>query len=195
MKVTSKFWVVSSWAGAGLLAAPAAFAHTFGAHGAGFADGFAHPFLGLDHMLAMLAVGVWAAQLGGYALWRVPAAFLLAMAGGALLAGPAMELAVLEKAIAASVLALGLSVLFALRLRAWLAVLAVGTFALFHGFAHGLEMPQTASPLGYGLGFLSATACLHLLGVAVGLSLLRVKMAQRVGGLAIAVGGLLLLAA
>lgn len=194
MKNQSKFLAVSSFATAAVLFTPAVFAHTFGAQGAGFADGLAHPFLGLDHLLAMLAVGVWAAQLGGAALWRVPAAFLAAMAGGALLAIPLVDMAWLETAIGASVLALGVLVALALRLPSGSALLAVALFASFHGFAHGLEMPQTASPAGYGLGFLSATASLHLLGVLLGLFLGRVRFASRVGGVAIAAAGLLMLA-
>lgn len=191
MKDTSKFLAVSSLAGAGLLAAPAAFAHTFGAHGADFAEGLAHPFLGLDHLLAMLAVGGWAAQLGGAALWRVPLAFLAAMAGGALLADAFAGAAWLEAGVAASVLALGALVALRLRLPGWAAMLAVGLFASFHGFAHGLEMPQAASPWAYGLGFLTATAGLQGLGLALG----RFGWAARVGGVAIAAAGLVLLAA
>jgi urease accessory protein len=194
MKNQSKFLAVSSFAGAGLLFAPAVFAHTFGAHGAGFADGLAHPFLGLDHLLAMLAVGLWAAQLGGAALWRVPAVFLAAMAGGALLADPSVDAASLETAVGGSVLALGLLVALALRLPGGLGLLAVALCASLHGYAHGLEMPQAASPLAYGLGFLSATAGLHLLGVSLGMSLGRFRLASRVGGVAIAAAGLLILA-
>ena len=195
MKDQSNFLTASSLAAVGVLAAPAAFAHTFGAHGAGFAEGLAHPFLGLDHLLAMLAVGVWAAQLGGAALWRVPGAFLLAMAGGACLAGPGFSPAGLEMGVAASVLALGLLVVFTPRWSNGAAALAVGFFALFHGYAHGLEMPQAAAPLAYGLGFLAATASLHMLGLVLGLVLRRVEWAARAGGVAIAAAGLLLMGA
>jgi len=194
MKDRSKFLAVSSFAAVALLFTPAVFAHTFGAHGAGFAAGLAHPFLGADHLLAMLAVGVWAAQLGGEALWRVSAAFLAAMAGGASLADAFVDAAWLETAIGGSVLALGLLVALALRLPSGSAMLAVALFASLHGFAHGLEMPQAASPVGYGLGFLSATASLHLLGVVLGLGLGRVRLASQVGGVAIAAAGLLILA-
>lgn len=195
MRDQSKFLAASSLATAGVLAAPAAFAHNVGAHGAGFAEGLAHPFLGLDHLLAMLAVGVWAAQLGGAALWRVPGAFLLAMAGGACLAGLSPEPVGLEAGIAASVMALGLLLAFAPRWSNRAAALTVGGFALFHGFAHGLEMPQATAPLGYGLGFLAATASLHALGLGLGLALRRAGWATRAGGMAIATAGLLLLAA
>jgi urease accessory protein len=191
----SKSVVFALLAVVGVLYAPASFAHTFGAHGAGFAGGLAHPFLGLDHLLAMIAVGLWAAQLGGSNLWRVPVAFVAAMAGGAVLANPAMDMSWLETSIAASVVALGLMVAFRLRLPGLLGMLAVACFALFHGFAHGLEMPQTASPYGYGLGFLLATASLHVIGIFLGLSMARGRFMLQAGGVAIAAAGLLLLAA
>lgn len=194
MKDRSKFLAIAFLATAASLFAPAVFAHTFGAHGAAFAEGFTHPFLGLDHVLAMLAVGVWAAQLGSSALWRIPSAFVAAMAVGALAANPFMDTALLEAAIAGSVLVFGLLIVFFLRLPGWSALSVVGLFALFHGFAHGLEIPQAASPVEYGLGFLSATVCLHLLGVLFGLSLRHKQFALRVGGLACAFGGLWLLA-
>jgi urease accessory protein len=190
MKPLSKFCVVSSSATAVTLFTPAVLAHTFGAHSAGFAEGLAHPLMGLDHVLAMLAVGIWAAQLGGKALWRVPLAFLAAMTGGAL-AASLVELTGLETAIAASVLALGVMVALAVRVRTGVALLAVGSFAAFHGFAHGLEIPQTAAPLSYSLGFLTATAGL----IGLGTVLARLKRVAQAGGVAIAAAGLLMLAA
>ncbi len=191
----AKSVVFALLAAVGAMFAPAAFAHTFGAHGAGFAGGLAHPFLGLDHLLAMLAVGLWAAQLGGANLWRIPMAFVTAMAGGAVFANPSISVSWLETAIAASVLALGLMVAFRLRFPSLLGLLAVSTFALFHGFAHGLEMPQAASPYGYGLGFVLATASLHLAGVLLGLAVGRGRFALQAGGAAIAVVGLLMMTA
>ncbi len=193
MRAEIRFLAISSLACSGVLFAPASFAHTFGAEGAGFGSGFAHPFLGLDHLLAMIAVGLWATQLGGSALWRAPAVFVAAMAGGAALANPAVESPLVENLIAASVLALGLMVGFALRLPALWGILAV--FAVSHGYSHGLEMPQATSPWGYGLGFMLATASLHLAGILLGISLARQKRLVRAGGMAIAAAGLLLLAA
>lgn len=193
MKANSKTRVFTLVAMAGMLFTPAVLAHTFGAHSAGFSDGLAHPFLGLDHTLAMLAVGLWAAQMGGSALWRVPSVFAAAMTGGALLANPLLDAPWLETAIGGSVLGLGLLVAFAMRLSGLLGLLAVALFASFHGYAHGLEIPQAASPLGYGLGFLLATASLHLVGVLLGLSLGRFRWVARAGGLAIATAGLLIL--
>ena len=195
MKV-SKSFVFALLAVVGMIFTPAAFAHTFGAHGAGFAGGLAHPFFGLDHLLAMVAVGLWSAQLGGSALWRVPVAFVTAMTVGAIVANPALDVTWLETAIAGSVLALGLMVAFRLRLPSLLAVAAVSCFALFHGYAHGLEMPQTASPLGYGLGFVLATASLHLVGLYLGLSMApRGHVMSRISGVAIAAVGMLLITA
>jgi urease accessory protein len=195
MKANSKLLAFTIFAMAGMLFTPTVFAHTFGAHGAGFAEGLAHPFLGLDHTLAMIAVGLWAVQLGGSALWRVPATFLAAMVGSALLANPSLEAAWLEPAIGGSVLGLGLLVAFAMRLPGISGLLAVALFASFHGYAHGLEIPQAASPLGYGLGFMLATASLHLVGVLLGLALGRFRFMARAGGVAIATAGLLILVA
>lgn len=170
-------------------------AHTFGAHGAGFTEGVAHPFLGLDHLLAMLAVGLWAAQRGGAARWSLPLAFLAAMAGGALLANLGVQAAFAETLIAFSVLALG--GLIAGRARPPLAVgaAAVAVFALGHGYAHGLEMPEAGSPWGYGAGFLLATASLHGAGVLLGSKAGRPALLVRAGGAVIAAAGLILLAA
>lgn len=149
------------------LLAGTASAHT-GDHATvtGFAGGLAHPLLGLDHLLAMIAVGLWAAQQGGRARWAVPAAFVGAMALGGMLAWSGMALPHVETAIAMSVLVLGL--LIASR-RQWAPtvgmVLAAG-FAVFHGYAHGLEMPLAASPALYALGFMLATVFLHGVGIA-----------------------------
>jgi len=194
MKYSSEIPAVPALATAALLFTPSVFAHTFGAQGAGFADGFAHPFLGIDHLLAMLAVGIWAARLGGSAWWRVPAAFLMAMGAGAWLAGPTLSMVSLELGIGASVLALGLLTAFVPHLSGWLSFALVAFFALFHGAAHGLEMPEMASPLGYSLGFLLATASLHGAGVLFGLALSHFRLASLVAGSVIAFSGLLLLA-
>ena len=180
-----------------LLLTSTAQAHTFGATGGGLAQGFAHPFLGLDHLLAMLAVGLWAAQLGGRARWAVPATFVAMMAVGGMLALAGVALPRVEAGIAVSLLVLGLLIATAARLPTWVGATVVGTFALFHGHAHGSELPMQASEAAYGIGILAASALLH----AVGLSL--AWMAQRGGvvaqrglrvtGVAIAAGGLLML--
>jgi urease accessory protein len=174
-----------------ILFAGSASAHT-GDHAtvAGFAGGLAHPLLGLDHLLAMIAVGLWAAQQGGRALWAVPAAFVGAMILGGGLAWSGIALPQVETAIALSVLVLGL--LVATR-RLWAATagmaIAAG-FALFHGYAHGLEMPLTASPALYALGFVLTTLGLHGTGIAG--SLLGRRAVQWAGA-GIAAGGLALI--
>jgi len=143
-------------------------AHTFGAEGAGWIAGLAHPFLGLDHLLAMVAVGVWATQLGRRAVWQVPLAFVAMMTVGAWLGHLVLGVAYVELMIAVSVLALGLMVTASVRWSTAVSVLAVSLFALFHGIAHGQEMPQAGAPLAYAAGFVMATVCLHLIGIGLG---------------------------
>jgi urease accessory protein len=158
-----------------------------------FAHGFTHPFSGLDHILAMVAVGLWATQMGGKAIWMIPSAFLVAMAGGSLLGHFGLPLAGVEQGILASDFLLGLLVLFATRLPLLASMAIVGALAIFHGYAHGAEMPTTASGLAYGASFIISTATLHLTGIAIGLGLdsvaekLRDRLFQ-VGGVAILVG-------
>jgi urease accessory protein len=160
--------------------------------GAGFGAGFVHPFAGLDHLLAMVAVGLWAAQFGGRYLWAIPLAFVTAMLAGGALGFAGMTLPLLEPMIAASVLALGLLTVLRVRLHA-AGVLLVAVFAVFHGVAHGTELPATAGALPYAAGFVIATALLHLLGLAAGL---QAKIAARWAGAPIALaGGWLLLSA
>lgn len=146
----------------------AAFAHTLGAHGAGFFHGILHPLLGADHLLAMLAVGLWASQQGNRAVWAAPAGFMLAMIAGMTLGVAGVALPLVEPMVAASVLALGL--LVATRAQPhWLAGFALAAgFALFHGHAHGGEMPEAAVPLAYAIGMVLATAALHGIGLLGG---------------------------
>lgn len=178
------------------LVALALFAGTASAHTGdhdtvtGFSGGLAHPLLGLDHLFAMIAIGLWAAQQGGRALWAVPAAFVGAMVLGGGLAWSGIALPHVETGIALSVLVLGL--LIATR-RQWAVaagmVLAAG-FALFHGYAHGLEMPLAASPMLYALGFMLATVFLH--GVGIVGSLIG-RHATQLAGAGIAASGLMLI--
>lgn len=177
---------------ASLFAAPA-FAHTgTGFHLHGFEDGMMHPLGGADHLLAMVAVGLWAASLGGRALWALPAAFLTAMALGGALGGFGVVLPALEMLIAASVLALGAVLAFGLSVPVTLGAALCGAFALAHGMAHGAEMPANAAGLAYGLGFLLATAGLHGAGLVAGRF---GPLALRIAGAAVALAGLALLAA
>jgi len=180
------------------LAAPA-FAHTgAGTHGHGFAAGFLHPLMGLDHILAMLGVGVWAAQLGKRATWLVPAAFVAVMVAGAGLALSGAALPMVEFGIAGSVLVIGALIAFGTRLPVGVAMGLVGLFALFHGHAHGTELPGFAHPAAYGAGFVAATALLHAGGVGIAWMVRRhaAKLPFRVAGaMMAAVGGGLLLGA
>lgn len=135
----------------------------------GAAAGFAHPFGGADHLLAMLAVGLIAALRGGRALWAVPLAFLAMMGLGAGLGMAGLALPFVESAILASLVAFGVLALLSRRLPTALLAGLVGAFAVFHGHAHGAEMPETASGLAYALGFVGATALLHAAGLGLGL--------------------------
>jgi urease accessory protein len=159
-------------------------------HTHGFTNGLLHPLTGLDHICAMVAVGLWAAQLGGRALWLVPTTFVSIMIiGGALgMGGAGIPYPYTEQGIAASVLVLGIFIAAAVRLPLAVNMAIVGLFALFHGYAHGAEMPKTASGLSYGIGFVVATASLHLAGIALGLTAQRFASAQFVrclgGGIA-----------
>lgn len=147
-----------------LLATPGlALAHPEHEH-SGLLAGLAHPFGGLDHLLAMAAIGLWAAQQTRAARWSVPLAFVLSMLLGGLLGFAGWQLPALEAGIAASVLALGLLVALAARPPLAVAISLASLFAVSHGVAHGLELPALASPAGYALGFVAATAALHAIG-------------------------------
>ncbi len=148
----------------------AAFAHTGAGHAHGFVQGFAHPIGGLDHLLAMVAVGLFAAYLGGRALWLVPATFVGVMALGGLLGVSGAALPYVELGIALSVVVLGLLVALRWNFPVAGAMAIAGVFAVFHGYAHGTELPENASGLAYGIGFMIATAVLHLAGIAIGLA-------------------------
>lgn len=178
-------------AAAALASSPAA-AHTLGAQGGGFAAGFSHPLTGFDHLLAMVGVGLWAAQLGGRAIWQVPAAFVAALAVGAGLAVAGVALPAVEPGIMASLLVLGLLIAFAVRLPAVAGVGVVALFALLHGHAHGTEMPMAAHPLLYGLGFALASVTLHVAGLGLGMAAGRFSapVVTRLAGAAMATTGL-----
>jgi len=188
-----KYWSAAIFGVAASLFVPIAAAHTFGAHGAGFVSGITHPLTGLDHMLAMIAVGMWAAQLGGRARWAVPLAFVGMMALGAILAAAGLILPAVETGIAASVLILGLLIAFSSRMPVLLGMALVGVFAIFHGHAHGTELPQAASAVAYGLGMLLATVGLHAAGLGAGILFQRAAVLLRVGGAMIAAAGVILL--
>jgi urease accessory protein len=146
-----------------------AHAHPLQSTSYGLEAGFAHPFLGLDHMLAMLAVGLWASQSDDRrARWLVPSAFVVTMAFGGWAGLEGLPLPFDEAGIAASLVLLGVLLALAVRLPLVAGAALVGLFAIVHGHAHGTEMPLTASPVLYGLGFMTATALLHAGGIALG---------------------------
>jgi urease accessory protein len=149
-----------------LLAAPA-LAHS-GESGGGFIAGLAHPLFGPDHVVAMVAVGLWGAFLGPPAIWMLPIVFPLVMAGGGVLGILGVPLPAVETGIACSAIVLGLMVALAARPPLWAAALVVGAFAIFHGYAHGRELPDGANAVAFSAGFVIATGLLHLTGIAFG---------------------------
>ena len=143
-------------------------AHTDGVVAGGFASGVLHPLLGLDHLVAMVAVGLWGAFLGSPAIWLLPVVFPLVMALGGALGIANVPLPAVEIGIASSGVLLGLAVAFGWRAPLALAAVLVGAFAIFHGHAHGTELPAAANPFAYAAGFVLSTGALHLAGVGVG---------------------------
>lgn len=146
----------------------AALAHTGQDTASGLSHGIMHPLGGLDHILAMVLVGILAFQIGGRAIWLLPLSFLAAMAGAGLLGMAGVFVPFVEQGIMLSIVVLGAVVAFGFVAPVSLAAILVGLFAVFHGYAHGAEMPETASGLAYGAGFLAATALLHALGIGIG---------------------------
>ena len=174
-----------------LAAAMPAYAHVGIGTTSSFTAGFMHPLSGLDHMTVMIAVGLWAALKGGKAIWAWPAAFVGVMLGGAALGMAHVPVPFVEPGILASVVALGLLVALAIDLPVVAGVAIIGLFALFHGHAHGTEVPENAGGLEYMAGFAVATALLHAVGIATGLSLgLRFRGLARVAGAACAAIGI-----
>jgi urease accessory protein len=173
-----------------LLTPSIALAHVGVGDTSGVAHGFMHPVSGLDHVLAMVAVGMFAAPLGGRALWLVPLAFMTMMALGGTLGIPGVGMPYLELGIGLSVVMLGAALALALAPPLAVAMALAGLFAIFHGMAHGAEMPVTASALAYGLGFITATAMLHAIGIAFGLLAARKRRVSQFAGGAMAVAGL-----
>lgn len=157
-----------------------------------FMAGLTHPVLGADHFLAMVSVGVVSAQIGGRAIWTVPATFVSVMALGGLLGMQDVGLGAIEFGIAFSVLVLGGAIAADKRLPVAVAMVAVAVFAVFHGYAHGGEMPRVAEPVRYAAGFLTGTAALHVTGLVIGdisQHYERGKQALRVAGVIVAVLG------
>ncbi|MGO8920511.1 MAG: HupE/UreJ family protein [Stellaceae bacterium] len=159
---------VTAWTGLYALAAAPGWGHPGPVGAGGWSDGFAHPFGGIDHIAAMIAVGLWAAQNGRRAVWLLPGFFALLMTLGAALALAGVSLPGSRDGIAISVAVLGVLLAVAARPILPIGVAVVGLFGLVHGYAHGAEMPESATPMPYALGFLCATGVLQLVGVALG---------------------------
>lgn len=178
-----------------LASAPAA-AHSATGLAGGWVSGFLHPFFGPDHLVAMVAVGLWGAFLGAPAIWVLPIIFPLVMAFGGALGVVGVPIPYVEIGVATSVVVFGLMVALALSPPIWVAGVLVGAFAIFHGHAHGTELPQASNALIYSMGFVIATGLLHLTGIAVGM-LVRWELGKiivRAGGAAIALSGVVFLA-
>lgn len=155
-------------------------------------SGFMHPISGLDHVVAMVAVGLWGAFLGRPAIWILPVIFPLVMAFGGALGVAGVPIPYVETGVALSGVVLGLAVLLAVRPPMWVAAVVVGIFAIFHGYAHGVELPNAVNPLIYSIGFVIATGLLHLTGIAIG-ELKRLPLGElvvRTGGAIISLIGL-----
>jgi len=186
--------ILARWLGLVLLIllwTQSAFAHPQKGEAVGFLTGFRHPISGLDHVLAMIAVGLWAAQLGNPAIWLLPVAFPMVMAIGGMLGLMGIPLPFTEYGIALSAIMLGTAVLFEIRPPLTVAAVLVSCFAIFHGHAHGTELPPGESALLYSVGFVIATGCLHALGIGIG-TVHRWRWGQKflrgAGGL-VAIGG------
>jgi urease accessory protein len=151
-----------------ILVADPVLAHEAEGVAGGFASGFLHPLFGWDHVVAMVAVGLWGAFLGVPAIWMLPVVFPLVMAFGGALGVAGVPIPAVEAGIALSGVILGLLVALAVKSPLWVAAVIVGAFAVFHGHAHGTELPEAASPYAYAVGFVIATGLLHLAGIAFG---------------------------
>lgn len=192
MKLKAQALLVFLFCFTGIL--PVANAHSLDSIPIGLVSGFSHPFLGLDHILAMVAVGVWAWQLGGRAVWLLPISFVSMMSIAASFGMMGFYLPLTEQAIACSILILGLLIAGFIKLPTGIGSILVGIFALFHGYAHGLELPNATSPTLFGIGFIIATGLLHGFGILFAKSSSHYQIVQRITGFAlVASSGLLLL--
>ena len=156
------------WVAVVLVSPASAMAHTGTGLAGGFVAGFVHPFTGFDHLLAMVSVGLWGAFLGRPLIYTLPVVFPMVMVAGAVVGMFGVPLPAVEMGIALSVAVLGTSIALALRAPVWVAAIIVGAFAIFHGYAHGRELPSAADPAGYSSGFVLATGLLHVLGIGIG---------------------------
>ncbi|MDD2914942.1 MAG: HupE/UreJ family protein [Gallionella sp.] len=176
---------------AGALLPSFAYAHVGVGEASGFMHGLMHPVGGLDHICAMIAVGLWAAQMGGRSIWAVPLTFVSVMVLGGVLGMMGIALPFAEQGIVLSVLILGVLIAASIRLPLWLSSSMVGLFALCHGQAHGAEMPELVSAMAYAFGFILSTASLHVTGILFGFGVQRLthKRVVRLAGASIALCG------
>jgi urease accessory protein len=174
-----------------VLAPEPAAAHIIREGAAGFGSGFEHPLTGPDHFLAMFAVGLWGAQMGGRSVWTLPVTFPLIMVLGGIAGILGLPLPGVEIGIAVSICALGLAIAFAWHPPEWGALLLIAVFAVCHGYAHGAELPRAADPADFAIGFVLATGMIHVFGIGVGLALHKPmggRLAQALGALIGAAG-------
>ena len=191
----SRFWMSVSAICILALYPSSALAHVKGGEAISLISGIKHPMAGLDHVLAMISVGLWGAQLGAPAMWLLPVTFPMVMAFGGMLGLMGVKLPGIEIGIAVSAIALGFAVFREARPQLWAAALIVGFFAIFHGHAHGTELPPGANGLLYSIGFVISTGSLHATGIGIGLihrwSAGRVVV--RVAGACVAAAGVMFL--
>ena len=175
-----------------VLVPEAAYAHIIRGPQGGFGSGFAHPLSGPDHFLAMFAVGLWSAQMGGRLVWTLPVTFPLIMVVGGVLGMTELPLPAIEIGIALSILALGGAIMFAWRPAEWIALTLIAYFALCHSYAHGVELPLATDPSDYAIGFVLATGMIHLFGIGVGTALSKPMQGRlsRALGAFIGIGGI-----
>ena len=180
-----------------LLAPVVAEAHVVTGDTNGFGSGFKHPLTGPDHFLAMFAVGLWGAQMGGRSIWVLPVVFPLVMAIGGFIGASGVHLIGIETGIALSIVVLGGAIAFAWKPAEWIPIPLIGVFAICHGYAHGAELPRAADPATYAMGFVISTGLIHLCGIGVGLALHKPyagRLARGIGA-SIALGGVYFLVA
>lgn len=170
-------------------------AHLTSSAGGGLQAGFDHPFTGYDHFLAMFAVGLWGAQIGDRRVWTLPVAFPMMMVVGGIAAIIGLPLVGIETGIALSIVVLGAAIAASWKPTEWVSLLIIAFFALYHGYAHGSELPQAAEPADYAIGFVLATGLIHVIGIGVGLLFAPLwhGRACRALGAAIAIAGVVYL--
>lgn len=162
-------------------------AHSLINNNSGFGSGFSHPILGLDHFLAMFGVGIWGAQMGGRSIWSLPLSFPIIMCVGAIISIINIVLfSYVEEVIALSVIIIGLLILLKWKINEFIAILIISVFAIYHGYAHGFELPRANDPTSFIIGFVLSTGLIHLLGILVGYMLGKIyngKISRLLGGI------------